>query len=198
VNRIVAELSRLPPFARFALVGGAGFAVNEAMLWLAIHALHLGKDAAWFAAFVPSVTFTWWGNRTLTFAEHASHQWLKEWARFVATNSIGAVVNLATYEALIHFLNLDPLLALACGVLVGMVFNFTLSKRLVFRSSSPVLTGEVPSVSEAEGEIPALRAVLPRKNGGGHQRTLPHSGTATPGGASTSTRVVSVMRAMVM
>jgi putative flippase GtrA len=131
VNRIVAELSRLPPFARFALVGGAGFVVNEAMLFLAIHAL--GKDAAWFAAFVPSVTFTWWGNRTLTFAEHASHDRLKEWARFVATNSIGAVLNLATYEALIHFTALDPLLALACGVLVGMVFNFTLSKRLVFK-----------------------------------------------------------------
>jgi small conductance mechanosensitive channel len=35
--------------------------------------------------------------------------------------------------------------------------------------SSPVLTGEVPSVSEADGEVPlpALRADLPRKYGGG-------------------------------
>ena len=92
-------------FLRFALVGGAGFFVNEAALWVAIHLLHLGKDLAWFFAFLPSVTFTWWGNRTLTFREHASDNLLAEWARFVATNSVGAAVNLATYEALTHFLN---------------------------------------------------------------------------------------------
>jgi putative flippase GtrA len=133
-------------FLRFALVGGAGFLVNEAALWVAIHLLHLGKDAAWFFAFVPSVTFTWWGNRMLTFAEHKSDNLLAEWARFVATNSVGAVVNLLTYEALTHFLALDPLLALACGVLAGLVFNFTLSKRLVFkpRLSSPASADDSP------------------------------------------------------
>jgi len=119
-------------FLRFAAVGAAGFAVNEAALYAAIHWLHLGKDAAWFFAFIPAVTFTWWGNRTLTFHEHASDAWLKEWARFVATNSLGALVNLAVYEALIHFTRLDAMPALAAGVLAGMVFNFTLSKRLVF------------------------------------------------------------------
>jgi putative flippase GtrA len=37
------------------------------------------------------------------------------------------------YELLIHLTTVSPLLALACGVLAGMVFNFTLSKRFVFR-----------------------------------------------------------------
>ncbi|HWA88988.1 MAG TPA: GtrA family protein [Rhizomicrobium sp.] len=120
-------------FLRFALVGAAGFVVNEAALYVAIHLLGLGKDAAWFFAFVPSVTFTWWGNRTLTFAQHASRAWLKEWARFVATNSLGALVNFAVYEALVHLARLDAALALAAGVLAGLVFNFTLSKKLVFR-----------------------------------------------------------------
>ncbi|MBV9989790.1 MAG: GtrA family protein [Alphaproteobacteria bacterium] len=123
-------------FLRFAAVGAAGFVVNEAALYVAIHWLHLGKDAAWFFAFVPAVTFTWWGNRTLTFREHASDRLLAEWLRFVATNSLGALVNLAVYEALVHFTRLDAMLALAAGVLAGMVFNFTLSKKLVFRSPS--------------------------------------------------------------
>jgi putative flippase GtrA len=123
-------------FLRFALVGTAGFVVNEAALWVALHLLHLGRDAAWFVAFVPAVTFTWWGNRTFTFREHAStgvRAMLHEWIRFVATNSFGALVNLVVYELLIHLAGADPLLALACGVLAGLVFNFTLSKRLVFR-----------------------------------------------------------------
>jgi putative flippase GtrA len=61
---------------------------------------------------------------------------LAEWARFVATNSLGAAANFAVYVALIGYapwpLNI-PYLALAVGILVGLVFNFTLSKKLVFR-----------------------------------------------------------------
>jgi putative flippase GtrA len=125
-------------FLRFALVGGAGFVVNAGALWIALHLLHLGKDVAWFFAFVPSVTFTWWGNRTFTFHEHASsglRATLHEWARFVATNGFGAIVNYAAYEALIHWTAVNPYIALAAGVLAGLAFNFTLSKRLVFRKS---------------------------------------------------------------
>jgi len=123
-------------FLRFALVGAAGFVVNEAALWIALNVLHLGKDAAWFFAFVPAVTFTWWGNRSFTFREHAStgaRAMLNEWVRFVTTNSFGALVNFVIYELLIHLTAASPLLALACGVLAGMVFNFTLSKKFVFR-----------------------------------------------------------------
>jgi putative flippase GtrA len=142
-------------FLRFALVGAAGFVVNEAALWAALHLLQLGRDAAWFFAFVPAVTFTWWGNRTFTFREHAStgaRAMLHEWARFVATNSFGALVNLVIYELLIHVTSASPLLALACGVLAGMVFNFTLSKRLVFRPrlSSPASAND----SSREGRGP--------------------------------------------
>src|SRR6185437_3849488 len=110
--------------------------VNEAALWIALNVLHLGKDVAWFFAFVPAVTFTWWGNRSFTFREHAStgaRAMLNEWVRFVTTNSFGALVNLVIYELLIHLTTASPLLALACGVLGGMLFNFTLSKRFVFR-----------------------------------------------------------------
>ena len=126
----------MSPFLRFALVGAAGFVVNEAALWIALNVLHLGKDAAWFFAFVPAVTFTWWGNRSFTFREHAStgaRAMLHEWVRFVTTNSFGALINLVVYELLIHLTTASPLLALACGVLAGMVFNFTLSKKFVFR-----------------------------------------------------------------
>jgi putative flippase GtrA len=139
----IARLSRLPPFLRFGLVGGAGFAVNAAAFWLALNPAHLGKDVAWFVAFMPAVTFTWWGNRTITFREHASTGFaatLREWARFVVTNGVGALVNYATYAVLVHWApwplsNLYA--ALAIGVLAGMVFNFTLSKKLVFRPRAP-------------------------------------------------------------
>lgn len=127
-------------FVRFAVVGGAGFFVNEAALVLAHGLLRAGPRLAWFIAFAPAVTFTWWGNRNLTFADRSSAGHigiLSEWARFAATNSVGAAANFAVYALLIGDapwpLNI-PYVALAIGILAGLVFNFTLSKRLVFRN----------------------------------------------------------------
>ncbi|HEX4292784.1 MAG TPA: GtrA family protein [Rhizomicrobium sp.] len=136
-------------FLRFALVGGAGFFVNAGAFWIALHLLYLSKDLAWFFAFVPAVTFTWWGNRAFTFHEHAStglRATLHEWARFVLTNGFGAIVNYAVYEALIHWTGMNPFVALAAGVLAGLVFNFTLSKRVVFKPqlSSPASADDSP------------------------------------------------------
>jgi len=129
-------------FLRFAVIGGLGFFVNAAALYIALKFLGVGRHAAWFIAFVPAVTFTWWGNRNLTFREHASHTAaFREWLRFVATNGIGALLNLVTYEVLLSWSPFPPnnpyvpYAALAAGVLVGMMFNFTLSKRFVFKTS---------------------------------------------------------------
>ena len=86
------------------------------------------------------MTFTWWGNRTLTFAEHAargsSSAILREWFKFILANALGAVVNYGTYTLLVALAPApfnNPLLATAIGVAIGLVFNFTLSKRFVFK-----------------------------------------------------------------
>lgn len=124
---------------RFGAVGGAGFFVNEAALAAAKNLLDLGDHAAWLFGFAVAVTFTWWGNRTFTFHDRKStgHAGIAaEWARFAATNGIGAVANFAVYSFMIGFaprpLNV-AYVALAFGVLVGLIFNYSLSKTLVFR-----------------------------------------------------------------
>ncbi len=130
---------------RFGAGGGTGMFVNLAALAIAKELLGLHDLAAWCFGFFVAVTFTWWGNRTFTFHEHKSvgHKGiLAEWARFFATNSLGAAANFAVYAFLLwwkpwplgllsHDLQAYP--ALCAGVLVGLVFNFTLSKKLVFR-----------------------------------------------------------------
>jgi len=144
VKQIFATISS-SKIVRFGAVGGAGFFVNAAALAVAKELLYLGDYAAWVLAFMVTVTFTWWGNRTFTFHEHKSEGrrgMLAEWARFVATNSFGAAANFTVYALLVYFrpwpLSLMPnrfvaYIALFFGVLVGLVFNFTLSKKLVFR-----------------------------------------------------------------
>ena len=100
----------------------------------------MNKYRAWFPAFVVAVTFTWWGNRSLTFRDRAAtHNIALEWLVFVLTNGLGALANFATYYLLVKYVPApvgDPLLANAIGTLVGLVFNFTVSSRVVFRDPS--------------------------------------------------------------
>ena len=85
-------------FMRFAFVGSAGFVVNWLVLAAVLHLVHLDKYSGWFVAFLVAVTFTWWGNRMLTFREFAARQGLfEEWATFLIANSVGATANFAVY-----------------------------------------------------------------------------------------------------
>lgn len=127
-------------FLQFALIGTLGFLVNELVLFVALH-LGLNKYQAWFPAFAVAVTFTWWGNRTLTFRDRAAtHNIALEWLTFVLTNGLGAVANFGTYYLLVKYLAApvgNPLLANIVGTLVGLIFNFTVSSRVVFRQKEP-------------------------------------------------------------
>ena len=127
------------PFVRFALVGAAGYVVNAAVLAFDTDFLGLNFDAGIALSILFSMCFTWLGNRYLTFREHRARSLsgiLQEWLKFMGANLVGAAVNYATSVLLVHFAA-EPLsnkyIAQACGVLAGLIFNFTLSKKLVFK-----------------------------------------------------------------
>ena len=139
-DRIAALLRH--PFIRFGMVGGAGFVVDEAVLTLFHYGLGLDAYVARAISILCAMTFTWWGNRTFTFAAHAANESTgaiaREWFKFVLANALGAVVNYASFTLLVRFAPAplsNPLLATAIGVGIGLVFNFTLSKRFVFRAN---------------------------------------------------------------
>lgn len=94
-----------------------------------------GRIISWLCA----ATFTWLGNRYLTFADARARTFtgtMREWARFLAANAVGGLVSVGLYSVLVRYapppFN-DLTVALVTGVLAGLVFNFTLSKTLVFR-----------------------------------------------------------------
>lgn len=133
-------ISRLPPFFRFAIVGTLGLFVDLAALWLALHVLGLGPYAGRAFSFACAVTFTWALNRHLTFGDKRARDaggMLREWAKFVAANSIGLAVNYGVYAALIRWADgplASPYVAAGCGALAGLSFNYAASSRLVFRT----------------------------------------------------------------
>lgn len=129
------------PFLRFGLVGGAGFVVDETVLTILHYVIGIDRYSARAVSIFCAATFTWWGNRNLTFAEHAASggplELAREWFRFMLANGVGALANYSTYTLFVTFAPApfsNPLVATALGVGVGLVFNFTLSKRFVFKA----------------------------------------------------------------
>ena len=79
---------------------------------------------------------TWALNRAWTFRGRGAGSKLGQWARFLAANSPGLLLNRGTYEVLVLSFPLFreyPFLATAAGTAAGMFVNFGLARRLVFR-----------------------------------------------------------------
>lgn len=132
------RIKQLYQLIRFGISGVAGFLVDAGIVALCTQTVGMKPIPSQAVAFSVAVTVTWLINRHWTFAEHASDKWLHEWTRYVAANSVGAVVNNGVYGILVLTLTMfssNPVLAVAAGSLSGMSFNFILSRFFVFRSS---------------------------------------------------------------
>lgn len=123
-------------FARFAVVGTIGFAVDASVLTVAVSVTGMGPYLARVLSFGVAATVTWYLNRRYTFStRRASSGALSQWSRFVAVNALGACINFAVYAALIASSDIARrflLLAVAAGSVAGLVSNFTLSRAFVF------------------------------------------------------------------
>lgn len=136
------EWLRNSRFLRFCVVGSGGALVDFSVLAFGLNILALDPYSARGLSFLAAVTFTWWGNRQLTFADRKATEVaaiLREWFRFLSANGIGGIINYGVYALCVTFapapLN-NPYLAMIVSVFVGLTFNFTLSSKVVFRAGN--------------------------------------------------------------
>ena len=120
-------------FLRFGTVGAAGFVVDTAVVYTLRGSI--GIYAAGAVAYAVAATFTWTFNRLWTFRmaprTHAGRQWML----FLATQSVGFVVNRGVFAILVTFSPFcatHPVAAIAVGVAGGMFLNFAAARRYVF------------------------------------------------------------------
>jgi putative flippase GtrA len=121
----------------FGVIGCIGFLVDTLVLYLAIFlgsGLYQGRVLSYLAA----VTVTWALNRRFTFARRNGGKALHEWARFSVSQLSGATINLGAYAALVHtspYCARHPVIAVAVGSVAGMMINYVVAHRYVFRST---------------------------------------------------------------
>jgi putative flippase GtrA len=121
-------------FARFGTVGLIGLVIDTATVYATRHAL--GLYGAGLLAYVVTASVNWALNRVWTFRGMGSGSLVRQWAMFMVANLGGFVLNRGTYAALVTFLPAaaaEPVIATAAGSVAGMLVNFNLSRRLVFR-----------------------------------------------------------------
>ena len=131
---------RLPPafeqFAKFCVVGTIGFVADAGMLYLLMSMAGLDPYTGRLFSFLFAATVTWTLNRNYTFRSSAPTPRARQWARFVTANAVGGVLNYGVYSVLIlsggWFLE-APVLAVAVGSIAGLAFNFTASRKFVFK-----------------------------------------------------------------
>ncbi|MGA3399959.1 MAG: GtrA family protein [Acetobacteraceae bacterium] len=129
-----ARIRTLVQFLMFGTVGTFGWVLDTATVYALRH--QLGLYGAGLAAYGVAATGTWLCNRLWTFRGSGSGPAHRQWARFLAANAVGFVLNRGTYAVLVTFVALcaaQPVFATAAGAIAGMFVNFTLSRTMVFR-----------------------------------------------------------------
>jgi putative flippase GtrA len=122
----------------FTAIGMAGLCVDTAALYLSL-ALGLNLYSGRVISYLVAATFTWAMNRRFTFATTDRTAPFKQWLRFLAANTVGALANYSIYAALVTWVPLIaawPVLGVAAGSLAGLAFNFTASRQWVFKAGN--------------------------------------------------------------
>jgi dolichol-phosphate mannosyltransferase len=117
---------------QFLTVGGMGSIVNIAILTVLLTA-SVGIELAVALAIFLSMNFNFALNRRFTFSYARRDSIAKQYVGFMATCSIGAVVNyLVTFELLSFAPSMWPQVAAFFGIMAGSAFNFILNHYGVF------------------------------------------------------------------
>ena len=121
-------------FAQFTSVGLCGFAADTATVYAVRH--EVGLYAAGFVSFTVAVNVTFILNRIWTFSGRRADAIWHQWVRFIGANVIGFVLNRGVYVVLIASVPLcreQPVIAVFAGGMAGVLANYNLSRRVVFR-----------------------------------------------------------------
>lgn len=120
---------------RFSLVGSVGFLIDAGLLTILMNS-GLGVFSSRMFSFSTAVSVTWILNRFLTFKiKNTTNNFCGEYFLYALTQVIGAAINIfvffVTVDLYPNLLEL-PLIPLAFGALMSLLFNYFISNKFVF------------------------------------------------------------------
>lgn len=140
--RVSDNRPSLGRFASFVGVGAIGFVVDATILSALVHGAGWPHYSARALSFAAAVSVTWYLNRHWVFAR--TSEGAREYGAYFGVQVLGAVINLGTYALVIAFfppLARLPVVPLAAGAALALVFNYSAAGRWVFAQPSSGRTG---------------------------------------------------------
>jgi dolichol-phosphate mannosyltransferase len=123
-------------FFKFAVTGGLGTITNVLIFFAAADILGLPSIPVSVACFLAAGTQNYIINHKWSFRRRVAHNALslKKWGKFIGASLLGLGINIAVMElTLRHFELPYKFPAQLAGIAAGMVVNFFISRKLVFR-----------------------------------------------------------------
>lgn len=130
------SVSLVLQFLRFCIVGGLGFIVDAGVLLLLLDHTGLGPYLARLVSFLVAATMNWLLHRRFTFPHAPRDRRGRQWAQFIAANSVGGALNYGVYAVLIAtspWFAVAPVRAVAAASAVALGVNFAANRKWVFR-----------------------------------------------------------------
>jgi putative flippase GtrA len=119
----------------FAGAGAVGFVIEAVVITVLVVLWDTNIYLARLISFTLAVLATWRLNRQFAFSGSASPDRAREYGRYFLVQTCGAAVNLGVFAVLVTVyagLQTWPVIPLAAGAAVALVFNFAVSRAFVF------------------------------------------------------------------
>jgi dolichol-phosphate mannosyltransferase len=136
---------RTAELVHFVSVGGTGIFVDLLFFLAFIHLAGANHQLARAMSFLIAASWNWFLHRWFTFVSGHHKPPGKQWAEFLLAASVGFSVNWGVYKLLTDYspyFKEHLLVTFFTGIGLGTVFNYALSKSLVFRQLEQVVSGE--------------------------------------------------------
>jgi putative flippase GtrA len=133
MNKLIKALPQ--GFPAFVVVGGIGFIVDAGILAVLVHGYQWGDYTARLVSFAIAVTVTWALNRSYVFNRNRTLNRRSEYTRYLTVQIMGMAINFLVYSLCIasnELMDQWPVLALAVGSAVALLFNFAGARMFVF------------------------------------------------------------------
>ena len=130
------EKLKFSKFIRFSIIGAFGLIVDIFIFYLVLALFDLSiYTSKLFSTFV-AISFTWYGNRIITFSLQKSNEIYRELLNYIYAMIPGNVVNYLVFCLIVYSIGNDMkalLFAIFLGVLSGLIVNFNLANLFVFK-----------------------------------------------------------------
>lgn len=123
---------------RFGLIGIVGFLVDACVLSFIIGVVKWGLYESRAISFSLAVTTTWYLNRHFTFSDRVDTNKVQEYGRYVSGQIVGGLINLTVYVSVLKIMPIlagYPVIPLAIGSLLALIFNFVFARYVAFSKS---------------------------------------------------------------